>query len=125
MLILNYFLKRGRLAFGLFLIAFLLSAPQRVQAAELVMFESKGCEWCEAWHEEVGVIYDKTTEAIVVPLRIVDIDEDRPSDLSEIEGLVYTPTFVVMNDGHEIGRIIGYPGDDFFWQMLDEIIEKI
>ena len=89
------------------------------------MFESVGCEWCEIWDEEIGVSYAKTTEATILPLRRVDIDDDRPADLQHLEGLVYTPTFIVMVGGRETGRIIGYPGEDFFWQLLNEILVKI
>ena len=92
------------------------------EAAELVMFESHGCEWCELWNEEIGAIYGKTSEAKIIPLRRVDIGGDRPSDLKHLGGLVYTPTFIVMQKGKEVGRIIGYPGEDFFWQLLNEII---
>jgi len=94
------------------------------QAAELVMFESEACEWCEVWDEEIGVAYAKTTEASIVPLRRVDIDDDLPSDLQHLEGLIYTPTFVVVDKGKEFGRIVGYPGEDFFWQLLNEILVK-
>jgi len=86
----------------------------KATAAELVMFESDGCEWCEIWNEEIGGTYSKTTEAEIVPLRRVDIDDDRPVDLKHLTGLVYTPTFIVLQDGREVGRIIGYPGEDFF-----------
>jgi thioredoxin-related protein len=95
------------------------------KAAELVMLESEGCEWCELWEEEIGIIYSKTTEAVIVPLRRVDMDDVLPDDLLHLEGLMYTPTFIVMEDGRELGRIIGYPGEDFFWMLLNEIIEKI
>jgi thioredoxin-related protein len=93
-------------------------------AAELVMFESEACEWCEVWDEEIGVAYDKTSEAKVVPLRKVDIDDGPHPDFKHLEGLIYTPTFVVMDRGKELGRIIGYPGEDFFWQFLNEILVK-
>ena len=93
-------------------------------AAELVMFESEACEWCEVWDEEVGVAYDKTIEAKVVPLRKVDID-DAPHGYEYLEGLIYTPTFVVMEGKKELGRIIGYPGEDFFWQFLNQILVKV
>lgn len=97
----------------------------RVWAAELVMFESSACAWCEAWHNEVGVIYDKTPESRVLPLRRVNIHADRPADLKHIDGIIYTPIFVVLEDGEEIGRILGYPGDDFFWQLIGEIVKKV
>lgn len=101
------------------------SGASRAVAAELVMFESTSCTWCEAWHAEVGIIYDKTDEAKVLPLRLVDVDEERPSDLADIGGIIYTPTFIILEDGKETGRIIGYPGEDFFWQMLGEFVKKV
>jgi len=36
---------------------------------------------------------------------------------------LFTPTFVLMQDGVEIGRIEGYPGEDFFWGLLNQMIE--
>ncbi len=97
-----------------------------VHAAELVMFESKICEWCDAWHAEIGPIYPKTDEGKRAPLRTVDIHDARPGDLTDIDGIRFTPTFVLLaDDGNEIGRINGYPGEDFFWGLLGELIAKL
>jgi hypothetical protein len=95
------------------------------QAAELVMFEAPGCTWCEAWDEEVGVVYVKTEEGRAAPLRRVDIDDPRPPDLEALQGVVYTPTFVLLDAGREVGRILGYPGEGFFWSLLDELLERV
>jgi hypothetical protein len=35
----------------------------------------------------------------------------------------FTPTFVLVADGREVGRITGYPGEDFFWGLLQRLIE--
>ncbi len=102
-----------------------LASPPRAYAAELIMFQAEGCSYCERWHEEIGIIYDKTDEAQTLPIRMVDIDDPRPDDLKPIKGIVYTPTFVVLDQGREVGRIIGYPGEEFFWPRLGEIIKKI
>ncbi|WP_248304727.1 transcriptional regulator [Breoghania sp. L-A4] len=85
------------------------------RAAELVMLEQQGCEWCAMWHEQIGPIYPKTEEGRRAPLRQVDIHAPMPDDLSEIRSDHFTPTFVLVEDGVEIGRIRGYPGEDFFW----------
>jgi len=114
---------RTFLCFTVVALSLLLQPSAR--AAELIMFEQHGCEWCEAWNEDVGAIYDKTAEAKLAPLRRVDIDRERPADLKAIERIRYTPTFVIVENGQEIGRIIGYPGEDFFWQLLGEIIGKL
>lgn len=96
-----------------------------VDAAELVMFESAGCAWCAAWDREVGVIYDRTAEARIAPLRRVDIAAPRPADLAEVGPIVYTPTFVLLDGGREVGRILGYPGEAHFWGLLGTELKKL
>ena len=36
----------------------------------------------------------------------------------------YTPTFVLAEDGQEVGRIEGYPGDEFFWVRLENLLTQ-
>lgn len=94
------------------------------RAAELIMFETEGCEWCERWHAEIGPVYPLTPEGKFAPLRRVEIADDLPADLAGFEGIYFTPTFVVLDGGKEVGRIIGFPGEDFFWGLLGEILKK-
>jgi thioredoxin-related protein len=93
--------------------------------AELVLFENEGCPWCEAWDRDVGKIYDLTDEARILTLRRVELHDPMPADLRQIEDIQYTPTFVVVDDGKEIGRILGYIGPEQFWGLLGEIIKKL
>ncbi|MCB2099566.1 MAG: hypothetical protein KDE22_01760 [Rhodobacterales bacterium] len=93
--------------------------------SQLVMFESPGCAWCAAWNRDIGVLYHKTDEGKRLPLRRVDISEDRPDDLEHLKGVMYTPTFVVMHNGKEVGRITGYPGSEFFWPLLGDLITRM
>lgn len=102
-----------------------LLAPIGATAAELVMAEQEGCEWCEAWDEEVGTIYHKTDAGRIAPLRRVNIHDPLPREFSFIRGLAFTPTFVLVHEGKEIGRILGYPGEDFFWGLLEELIRQL
>jgi len=94
-------------------------------AAELVMFESDTCTWCERWNEEIAPIYPKTSEGQCAPLRRVDIGGTRPQDLKGIERIVYTPTFVVVENGREVGRLVGYPGEEFFWSLIADQLVKL
>lgn len=100
-------------------------SPPALAEPELVMFEEDSCSWCEEWHRVIGPIYGKTEEGKRVPLRRVDILSARPDDLKPVKGVYFTPTFVLMNNGREIGRILGYPGEDFFWSQLAELIGKL
>jgi len=100
-----------------------LSAP--LAAAELVVFETAGCPHCARWNREIAPIYPKTDEGKRAPLRRVDLAVPRPADLAAIGGIVYTPTFVLMDEGREIGRIVGYGGDEIFWSLLAELFAKL
>ncbi len=96
-----------------------------VHAAELVMFEQAGCTWCEIFDREIAPIYPKTTEGQRAPLRRVNIDRALPPDLAFIEVERLAPLFVLVENGHEIGRIRGYPGEDNFWGLLGALIKKL
>ena len=107
--------------FVIFVMALLVLFPKTVPAAELVMFDSPACEWCELWEEEVGIIYGKTEEARGIPLRRIGIDDPRPPGLGIIRPVIYTPTFVLISGGHEVGRITGYPGEAHFWSLFEAL----
>lgn len=100
------------------------SATAPVRAAELVMFKAPGCSWCEVWEKELGGVYPKTSEGKQAPLRRIAL-----SDQKGVSGLDLpvrgTPTFVLMDKGREIGRIRGYPGEEFFWAMLDDLLARL
>lgn len=113
-----------RMAFMGILLTILLF-PKLAASAELVLVEQQGCEWCEVWNEEIAPVYARTPEGRVAPLRRVDIHDPLPEDLKFIRGLAFTPTFVLVDQGKEVGRILGYPGEDFFWGLLQELIAKL
>ncbi|MVA99380.1 transcriptional regulator [Nitratireductor sp. CAU 1489] len=94
-------------------------------AAELLMLEQPGCPWCARFNEEIAPAYAKTQEGRRAPLRRVDITDAWPPDLDFIQRERFTPTFVLVEDGRELGRIRGYPGDEFFWYLLGDLIAKL
>lgn len=112
----------GRAA--LFALALLRPFPAAAGELGLVMFEQNGCHWCARWNAEIGPAYPKTAEAKVAPLRRRDIHDPLPDGLHLDRPAQLTPTFVLVDDGHEVGRIEGYPGPDFFWPMLDELLAR-
>jgi thioredoxin-related protein len=112
-----------RLTLALSGLAFALA--NAVSAAELVMVEETSCHWCDRWNEEIGVVYHKTEEGKRAPLRRVDISDPIPKDLTFKSRANYTPTFILIEDGKEFGRIEGYPGEDFFWPMLGQLLDNL
>ena len=110
---------------GLFGAMFIASMAIQARAAELVMFEQAGCEWCAVFNREVARVYGKTAEGRRAPLRRVTVGAPLPADLAFIQVERLTPLFVLVDKGREIGRIRGYPGEDHFWGLLGALIKKL
>lgn len=104
---------------------FALIAAQGAIAAELLMFERPGCPWCARWKAEVGPAYPNTPEGRRAPLRQVMMQGPAPRDFPLAEPVIYSPTFVLIEDGREIGRITGYIGEEPFWGLLGVLVKKL
>ena len=104
----------------------LLLTPLSAAAADLrlLMVEQAGCVWCARWHAEVGDAYPQTDEGRAAPLLRVDLRAPMPQGIALQRPAVFTPTFILVEDGAEVGRIEGYPGEDFFWPLLGTLLSK-
>ena len=94
-------------------------------AAELLMFDDPGCVWCRRWNAEIAPSYPKTREGQQAPLRRVPIRDQARAGVALARPINVTPTFVLVENGQEVGRIDGYAGKDFFYPMLAELLRRI
>lgn len=90
-------------------------------AVELVMVEQAGCIYCARWDEEIAPAYPKTAEGKFAPLRRVDLHAI-PPELKTARRVLFTPTFLLVDNNKELARMEGYPGDEFFWPLLDDLL---
>lgn len=111
-------------AFAIALMLGLASLPARAETV-LMMIEADWCGWCQRWHVEVGPVYDKTAEGRRAPLLRQDIGAPLPDGVRLVRAARYTPTFVLLEDGVERGRIEGYPGEDFFYGLLQQLLDEM
>ncbi len=104
----------------------LLAAGLPLSAAELrlIMFELDGCPFCRAWHAEVGGAWPLTPEGQAAPLTVVNIRAPLPDDWRLAEPVRVSPTFVLLKDGAEAGRITGYSDEGFFWGRVGQMIAR-
>jgi hypothetical protein len=87
----------------------------------LLLVEDRGCPYCARWDREVAPAYARSPEGRFAPL----VRRYRGSpDVGSLAGVVFSPTFVVLKEGKEIGRIVGYAGPDFFWSELSPLLAK-
>ena len=105
------------------LIILSLSTTASFAAVNLVMVEEPGCVYCREWQRKIGPVYPKTDEASCAPLEIIDIGSSEIRSFETRYPVRFTPTFLLIEDGAEISRIEGYPGEDFFWGLLGMMLD--
>lgn len=115
-------MPRFALSAGLFAVAVATAAAAETR---LMMFDQAGCHWCARWTADIGTEYPLTEEGTIAPLLRHRLRDPLPEGLTLDSPPRLTPTFVLVHDGREIGRIEGYPGEDFFWGLLDAMIDKL
>jgi hypothetical protein len=93
----------------------------RSQSAHLIMVDDPACHYCRRWNREVGNGYARTAEGRAAPLRRVGRDAEV---LSNFAPVIYTPTFILVRGGREVGRITGYPGQLYFWEELSALMSS-
>ncbi len=96
-------------------------AGERSADVALIMVDDPACRFCQKWNEAVGKGYAKSPEGEAAPLKRV------PRGAPELQGLapvIYTPTFIVMDGGRELGRISGYSGPSYFYADLRDILAR-
>lgn len=93
-------------------------------AMELVMIEQEICPYCKLFDSEVGEQYSSTEAGKRAPLRRVNVKESWPEDLKGISHGQLTPSFILVDDGKELGRFRGYSGHKEFWALLQQLLDK-
>ena len=104
--------------------SFLLLANTSLAEPELLMAEEPGCIYCARWNAQIAPIYPKTGEGKAAKLRRYDTTDPLPDDITLVRRINFTPTFVLLVDGQEVSRLEGYPGEDFFWGLLGEMLKR-
>ncbi|MEM6676648.1 MAG: thioredoxin family protein [Pseudomonadota bacterium] len=102
----------------------LAASPAQAEMA-LLMLDQPGCEWCEQWEAEIGGAYHLTEEGARAPLQRADIHDPLPEGVTLERRVHFTPTFVLLQDGREVGRLDGYAGEDFFYPMLNRLLDEV
>jgi hypothetical protein len=102
----------------------LLSIITSAQSAELIMVDSRGCSYCKRFWAQVGNDYDETAASQIAPIRRV-LGRGWPSDLDGVAPAFGTPTFILVDDGQEIGRFAGFRNEELFWQSLNRLLPQI
>ena len=89
---------------------------------ELVVIEADGCIFCEIFRSDVLPAYEASEQGKQMPVQFVDINDMDTTHL-EFKGAVdIVPTFIVIKDRREVGRISGYVGPENFFHSINYLL---
>ncbi len=109
---------RHPLRFLIAVIAILSAASAGARAMDLIMIESQSCGTCKLFKREVLPIYSSTPAGKVFPLWVVEMGSKLSFRINE--PVTFTPTFVWVDNGVEVGRFSGYFGKDKFFSIVNK-----
>ena len=98
-------------------IAFLSFASAAARAMDLVVFEGPNCGTCKLFKREVIPIYNQSPAGKVFPLWVAEMGGKVSFRLKE--PVTFTPTFVWVDNGVEVGRFSGYFGKAQFFNIVN------
>jgi hypothetical protein len=99
-----------------------LSIEQPGPTLELIVIEARRCPMCQLFRDEIAPVYRATARANRVPLRFVDVSFTDPATLNLVAPIEIVPTVVLMRDGVEIDRLVGYTGPAIFMNVVGRML---
>lgn len=97
------------------------AAGELAKGTLLLMIEDRGCPYCAKFDAETRQAYVNSAEGKVAPL--VRRRRGDP-EIAFIERVVYSPTFVLLVEGREVGRAVGYQGGELFWMEIASLMRR-
>ena len=124
--LLNYRFPRCLLSHLFIVAVFLIASIPTSHASNtlLLIVESDDCIYCKKFDREIAQAYPLTEEGKLAPLRRINVDR-WPEAFAGIQKESITPTFILVSNNVEIDRLRGYPGDEYFWFLLNEMLNKL
>ena len=92
-------------------------ASSGTRAMDLIMFESPSCGTCKLFKREVLPIYAASPAGQVFPLWVVEMGSKLSFRINQ--PVTFTPTFVWVDNGVEVGRFSGYFGKAQFFNIVN------
>ncbi len=83
------------------------------------------CPYCTKFRHEVAPTYDRTKAGTLAPLRRINPLKPWPKDLAAVRPAPYTPVFILVDHGREIGRFAGYSDPESFYAHLKPLLARL
>jgi hypothetical protein len=103
-------------------LAVLAPAQALADSLELLFVDRAGCPYCARFEREALDAYQADDLGRDAPIRRVSLDDGQPKGPTLQEPVRFTPTFVLLIDGREVGRVVGYSDNAMFFGLVEKLI---
>lgn len=91
---------------------------------EMVVLEVPGCIYCNVFRQRLLPTYKASKQSKQLPIRFVDVNDPAVAEIGLKQPIGIVPTFVILENNQEIGRIPGYMGRRDFFRAIDYIVSR-
>lgn len=81
-------------------------------------------DWCGPC-QMMKPVFSKVSEEYSGKLKFLKLDTQSESGLASKFGIQGIPAFVIVNNGREVGRLVGYMDEDTFKSRIDAVLQRI
>lgn len=100
------------------------SPATQPRVVELVVFEHGDCTYCRIFRSAILPRYRENGQEARAPIRFVRVEHADMTALGLRGRITMVPTFVLMQDGREVGRIEGYWAPDNFFRLVASMLAR-
>ena len=91
---------------------------------QLVMMQAPGCIYCTIFRRDVLPSYEVSERGKDLPVRFIDVNDIAKAGIELQSPIDILPTFVIVKDNHELGRIPGYMGPEDFFHSINYLLSS-
>jgi thioredoxin-related protein len=91
---------------------------------QLVVMEADGCVYCNIFRRDVLPSYEASERGKDLPVRFIDVNDVETARIELQSPIDILPTFVIVKDNREIGRIPGYIGPEDFFHSINYLLSS-
>lgn len=92
---------------------------------QLIVMEAPGCAYCKVFRRDVLPSFATSERGKSLPVLFLDVNDLEGANLALDSSVDMVPTFVLVQDRREVGRIAGYVGPTAFFQSISHLLSML
>lgn len=93
-----------------------------ISPLQLYVIEAPGCTYCGVFRDDIAPAYVTSERGKELPLNYLDINDLPGTKLTLAAPVDIVPTFVVVKNNTEVGRVSGFVSAEDFYQSVKYIL---